>query len=202
MDEDEALKAYQEALKDGTPKHKRVPLSKRARFEVFKRDGFVCQYCGAHPPEVVLECDHIIPVAEGGTNDEGNLVTACADCNRGKSDISLSSVPRSLDDRRADMEEREAQIAGYEDVMRQRRQRIEDYADEVLLSFCDLYSRDGIPKTDYTSVKRFVERLGLDVCLWAVTRAHQQYPRAYGKAFKYFCGICWRKIKEQGPADQ
>ena len=27
-------------------------LSKKARFEIFKRDGFVCQYCGAHPPKV------------------------------------------------------------------------------------------------------------------------------------------------------
>jgi len=28
----------------------RTPISKRVRFEVFKRDGFQCQYCGASPP--------------------------------------------------------------------------------------------------------------------------------------------------------
>lgn len=26
---------------------KRKPVSKRTRFEVFKRDGFTCRYCGA-----------------------------------------------------------------------------------------------------------------------------------------------------------
>jgi 5-methylcytosine-specific restriction endonuclease McrA len=40
----------------------RKPLSKKLRFEVFKRDGFSCQYCGAHPPDVLLEIDHVIPV--------------------------------------------------------------------------------------------------------------------------------------------
>jgi len=64
-------------------------LSKGARFDVFKRDGFTCQYCGRRPPDVVLECDHIHPVAAGGSNDIDNLVTACADCNAGKRDRRL-----------------------------------------------------------------------------------------------------------------
>jgi len=34
---------------------------------------------------VLLEVDHIHPVAEGGENDSENLITACEDCNRGKS---------------------------------------------------------------------------------------------------------------------
>ena len=39
---------------------KREQLSAKLRFEVFKRDSFVCQYCGSHPPQVVLHVDHII----------------------------------------------------------------------------------------------------------------------------------------------
>lgn len=68
---------------------KRIPIPLRIRTEVLKRDAFTCQYCGRKPPEVVLEIDHIKPVAKGGTNDIINLVTACRDCNRGKSDIEL-----------------------------------------------------------------------------------------------------------------
>jgi len=63
---------------------KRKSLSKGLRFDIFKRDGFTCQYCGRQPADVVLEIDHILPVYEGGTNDPMNLVTACEDCNRGK----------------------------------------------------------------------------------------------------------------------
>ena len=72
-------------------KTKRVALSKKMRFEVFKRDSFKCQYCGRSAPEVVLHVDHIQPVAKDGTNDIFNLITSCADCNGGKGARELSS---------------------------------------------------------------------------------------------------------------
>lgn len=63
---------------------KRKALSKKLRFEVFKRDNFTCQYCGSKAPDVVLNVDHINPVASGGGNDILNLVTSCEGCNSGK----------------------------------------------------------------------------------------------------------------------
>jgi hypothetical protein len=66
-----------------------APVSKRVRFEIFKRDGFTCQYCNRKPPDVTLEVDHIDPRALGGSNEEINLITACWDCNRGKAAKSL-----------------------------------------------------------------------------------------------------------------
>ncbi|MEY5098935.1 MAG: hypothetical protein RJA36_1654, partial [Pseudomonadota bacterium] len=62
----------------------RKKFSKRTRFEIFKRDGFTCQYCGAHPPGVLLHLDHIVALAAGGADDEDNLITACEPCNLGK----------------------------------------------------------------------------------------------------------------------
>ncbi len=69
---------------------KRKTLSKKIRFEVFKRDSFTCQYCGRSAPDVILEVDHINPVANGGDNDIMNLITSCRDCNRGKGKTELS----------------------------------------------------------------------------------------------------------------
>lgn len=66
-----------------------MALSKRTRFEIFKRDFFTCQYCGDRPPDVVLEVDHIDPRVLGGSDDPLNLLTSCFDCNRGKSKIPL-----------------------------------------------------------------------------------------------------------------
>jgi len=63
---------------------KRTPITKKTRFEVFKRDNFTCQYCGRMAPDVILEVDHINPVANGGDNNILNLITSCYDCNRGK----------------------------------------------------------------------------------------------------------------------
>lgn len=64
----------------------RCPISNRIRFQVFKRDAFRCQYCGKHSEGTVLEVDHIIPHSKGGADHLDNLITACYDCNRGKSD--------------------------------------------------------------------------------------------------------------------
>lgn len=79
----------------------RKALSKSIRFEVFKRDYFKCQYCGRTVPEVVLEVDHIVPVAEGGTNDIHNLITSCRDCNRGKGKRKMSDT--QILDKQADL---------------------------------------------------------------------------------------------------
>ncbi len=68
---------------------KRKSTGKRLRFSVFQRDQFTCQYCGAQPPDVVLVCDHIAPVARGGETSIDNLITSCEACNQGKADRSL-----------------------------------------------------------------------------------------------------------------
>jgi hypothetical protein len=62
----------------------RKQITKKARFEVFKRDNFTCMYCGRKAPEIILEIDHIKPVSKGGSNEIINLITSCFDCNRGK----------------------------------------------------------------------------------------------------------------------
>lgn len=61
-----------------------MALSTRIRFEVLKRDGFACQYCGARSPDVALHVDHIEPKSLGGDDDFDNYITACAKCNLGK----------------------------------------------------------------------------------------------------------------------
>lgn len=174
---------------------KRLSLSNKLRFEVFKRDGFHCVYCGSHPPTVVLECDHVIPVSKGGLNEIDNLVTSCFNCNRGKFNNLLTDVPQSLAERAKEVKEREAQIAGYEAIMREKRERLEGQAQEILDAICEFYYRDGIPKVDFTSIKRFVDTLGLSEVIEAVNISNTKFPRSYRNFFPYFCGICWKKIK-------
>jgi hypothetical protein len=70
---------------------KRAGLSARTRFAVLERDGFCCHYCGRAAPDVVLHVDHIVAKANGGTDDEDNLIAACVDCNLGKATKELFS---------------------------------------------------------------------------------------------------------------
>ena len=57
------------------------------RCAVFKRDNWTCTYCGERARR--LECDHIVAVSRGGSNEMDNLTTACRPCNRAKRDKSV-----------------------------------------------------------------------------------------------------------------
>lgn len=53
------------------------------RFNVFLRDKFTCQYCGA---DEELTFDHVIPRSKGGLTTWDNVVAACSPCNLKKAD--------------------------------------------------------------------------------------------------------------------
>jgi 5-methylcytosine-specific restriction endonuclease McrA len=53
------------------------------RFNVFLRDRFTCQYCGARDE---LTFDHVIPRSKGGQTTWDNVVAACSPCNLTKAD--------------------------------------------------------------------------------------------------------------------
>ena len=63
---------------------KRNPINPALRHEVLHRDGYRCLECGATNKDIQLEIDHIIPVAQGGTDELNNLQTLCMTCNRAK----------------------------------------------------------------------------------------------------------------------
>jgi len=173
----------------------RLAISKKTRFDVFKRDGFQCTYCGAHPSEtILLEVDHIHPVAEGGTNDIDNLVTACFDCNRGKGAALLSSVPQSLEDKAALVAEREAQIRAYYEILETKKQRKDDELWFIADLFMFRFSDDSIQRSRLASIRTFLDRLDFyevqEAMEIALDKCYSQ-----GSAFKYFCGVCWKKIK-------
>ena len=72
-----------------------------SRKNLFKRDRYTCQYCGAQPGPESLTVDHVRPRSRGGVSTWENCVLACLDCNRRKADRSperaglrLRKVPR------------------------------------------------------------------------------------------------------------
>jgi hypothetical protein len=174
---------------------KRKNISKRVRFEVFKRDTFKCQYCGAHPPAALLHVDHIVAVANGGLNDMDNLVTSCDSCNLGKGAVSLNVVPKSLADKAREVSEREEQLAGYHAILEARRDRIEDELWRVAEVIESGSSERGMNRKWTSSIRMFNERLGVYEVLAAAEIARAKFHYGGNRAFRYFCGICWKKIK-------
>lgn len=53
---------------------------------LFRRDRFVCAYCGHSFKEKDLTMEHIVPRSKGGQDSWMNLVAACKSCNGRKED--------------------------------------------------------------------------------------------------------------------
>jgi 5-methylcytosine-specific restriction endonuclease McrA len=70
-------------LKDYVKPQKRVAFT---RFNLFLRDEFCCQYCGARGD---LTFDHVVPRSRGGITSWENVVAACGSCNLRKGARSL-----------------------------------------------------------------------------------------------------------------
>ena len=73
---------------------RRTHIPRGLKKEVFMRDDYTCQECGARKGDkktngekVRIEVDHIIPVVKGGTDTLDNLQTLCKDCNLNKFDL-------------------------------------------------------------------------------------------------------------------
>jgi 5-methylcytosine-specific restriction endonuclease McrA len=64
----------------------RVPMRhvRYSRVNVFARDKFTCQYCGARPHRSELNLDHVVPRSMGGKTSWENVVCSCVECNRRK----------------------------------------------------------------------------------------------------------------------
>jgi HNH endonuclease len=173
----------------------RTSISKKIRFEIFKRDGFRCVYCGAVPSDtVLLECDHIQPVVEGGTNEVDNLVTACGACNSGKGATPLSSVPQSLAEKAAEVAEREAQIRAYYEILEAKKARKDDELRSIADVFMKRFGDEEIRRDRLGSIRRFLKHLDYFEVLEAMEIAVDRTNSPY-QSFKYFCGVCWQKIK-------
>lgn len=182
---------------------KRESISKKVRFEIFKRDEFTCQYCGSKPPTVVLEIDHILPVASGGDNETTNLVTSCFDCNRGKGDRHLTAVLPKTAEMLALEQERAEQTAEYNEFLMRRRQADTELIQRLGWNWNDRFLELGkfvFGQSRATSVRTFLKQLTEAEILEAIDLAFErQFPKRDNddKTWKYFCGICWNKIRNR-----
>lgn len=178
----------------------RKPLSKALRFEVFKRDKFTCQYCGASAPDVILEIDHIQPVSKGGKDDIMNLVTACRDCNRGKTNKELSDNSSVVLQKKQleSIQERREQL----EMMLKWRESAEEELD-IEIDSIDKYFRKhtcwGLSDHGKESVRKLIKRFGFNevytACEISVDRYYDGTEYSWDKAFQKLGGVCYNRKK-------
>jgi 5-methylcytosine-specific restriction endonuclease McrA len=66
------------------------------RKNIYIRDGYTCQYCGATPPREELTIDHVIPRSRGGRSTWENVALACQRCNAKKGNRLLTELTMKL----------------------------------------------------------------------------------------------------------
>lgn len=186
----------------------RKPIPKKIRFEVFKRDRFTCQYCGRMAPDVILEIDHIKPVAEGGENDILNLVTACKDCNRGKGKTLLSddAVIKKQQKQLTELAERKEQN---EMMIMWKREMLQIFEDQ-LESINDLIrSMTGYGLSDHgkRKVRKVLKTFSFQEVFEATEISFSRYfmemneqkdtDRTFSLALDKVGGVCYNRRKER-----
>lgn len=179
-----------------------MSLSKKVRFEVFKRDGFQCAYCGNTPPKVVLEVDHVTPKSRGGDDNLHNLLTACFDCNRGKRDVPLDQIPPPLRENFEALKEREQQLREYSLYLTSVEHRFASDIDEISRLFESCYPEwSFVERFKHTTLRRFLQDLSKHEIMEALRISISKFPQNNeadrNNAIRYMCGICWKKIKSE-----
>lgn len=175
-----------------------MAVSKRLRFEVFTRDDHTCRYCGADAVSAVLTIDHVQPVALGGSDVPSNLVTACADCNAGKSSVPPNS--QTVEDVAEDAMRWSAAMQQAAQEMARGLAVSKEYEDAFLSKWESYnYGRDEIPvpySLDWRTKIRSLYEIGLplDVLLESVeiAMASKASPES---TFRYFCGVTRNKVQ-------
>lgn len=178
-----------------------MTVSKRLRYEILRRDGHACRYCGATSPDVRVTVDHVIPVALGGSDEPANLVTACADCNSGKS-ASSPDAPIVEDVREDALRWARAMLYAAH-VMDADDQHRDEFVDMFDQEWCLYRTRNDAsierPEDWRHSVEIFY-RAGATVS--DIDRAiYRGMTMARGGGqfveWRYTCGVIWRRLEER-----
>lgn len=175
----------------------RKSISNKIRFEVFKRDSFTCQYCGKKAPDVVLNVDHIKPVAKGGTNDMFNLITSCFECNNGKRDIPLNRQ-EELDKQRESLEMLEEWRKQIDMLYKWKTElsSLKDYALQKVLDFLHEQYGIGLSEHGEKNLKKWIKEFGIDEVLEVIPISFEQYEEEE-KAFNYIPRICYVRQEQK-----
>lgn len=156
---------------------KRKTLSKKTRFEVFKRDSFKCQYCGASSPDVVLVVDHIDPISKDGADEMVNYITACQPCNAGKSDRKLDDST-TLQKQKAQLDELNERREQLE-MMMQWRSGLKDInelqIDEAYEAWRSAAPGWSLNDKGMKELRSYIKKYGLGKVLDAIDVAKEQY---------------------------
>lgn len=176
----------------------RRPISKRLRYEILRRDDFTCRYCGAKAPDVSLTIDHVLPVALGGNDEPANLVTACSECNAGKSSSTPdASIVENVADDAIRWSKAMIQAAESEQAAARKLQPIIRAVDKKWSGWTTSGDEPLPRPADWkTNIKTFASSGLTKADLVEAVEITMGAKGVYNQnLWRYFCGVCWNKLR-------
>lgn len=179
-------------------------VNKRMRYEVLRRDNFACRYCGLKASDTELVVDHVMPVALGGSDEPSNLVAACRDCNAGKAASNPDAT--MIDDVASDALRWAAAIK----VAAEKRKLSREAEQKIFMTFVEyMFTMErnwpkavapsidsaGSPTLARDTIIQFLKLgLSMEELQEAIEVAMFNDRIDEESIWKYFCGVCWRKV--------
>jgi hypothetical protein len=162
-----------------------MAVSRSLRFQVLRRDGHRCHYCGATAAEAKLTVDHVTPVALGGTDTADNLVAACEPCNGGKSATPADAALV------AQVQDRDTQFqAAVTDLTQEDRER-RWFAE----AFLDAWDLGELPPGWRRTIDAYRQQ-GLASDVWDEIVSIARNKANLDDPFRYCCGIARNQVKK------
>lgn len=189
---------------------KRKSFSKKERYEIFKRDNFTCQYCGQEAPDIILEVDHIKPIAEDGSNDLTNLITSCRDCNRGKGarELNDNTEVKKRKKQLNELNKRRKQL----EMMSEWRKELFDLKEEQIDQLSEYLSKLTEGRFSFSNsfrdkVREMLKNFNFEEIMEALEIAHDNYLKrddegeftqdSADRALNKLGGICYMKKQDK-----
>jgi hypothetical protein len=126
------------------------------------------------------------------------------DCNRGKSGIPLDVVPQTVADKIAEKIERAEQLKAYHRLLAKERKRETDTITQLGYQWFNHFmdaNRFTFGSARVPTIRTFLRHLAPTQIMDAIEIAFRNLPLYSDddeRTFKYFCGVCWKMIREGG----
>ena len=152
-------------------------------------------------PDVILEIDHIKPVAEGGDNNILNLITACRDCNRGKGKerIGVNAELKKQQDQLKDFAEKKEQLAMMA-IWREQLLELEEQQIDVIEAYVQQVTQWSFSDYGRTKIRKLIKQFGFHAVNVATEISFDRYfdgsEESWNEAFRKIGGVCYNRKKD------
>lgn len=173
-------------------------ISPSLRYQVLRRDGYKCRYCGISADETKLVVDHVYPDSLGGETKAENLASACVPCNGGKAATPpdaafVAQVEKDTEKWAAAVRE----VAAKAETAREGQEHHQELFQKAWATYADQRGHGyNLPAGWRNAINTYIAGGLTDFELAGLLDSVMERPGIEDR-FSYFCGAARKRAKER-----